>query len=79
MNEFSWFFACLYILGKVKNYLNSYWVGMIKYVCGLLGHGTLKFFASQEWISEADFLHAHIYSGKLKVTLIVIGSGQICL
>ena len=40
INEFSWFFACLYILRKVKNYLNSYWVGMVKYVCGLLGHGT---------------------------------------
>ena len=56
MNEFSWFFACLYTFRKVKSYLNSYWVGMVKYVFGLLGHGTLKSAASQEWIDElVDF------------------------
>ena len=36
------------LLGKVKNYLNSCWGAMVKHVCGLLAHGTLKFFASQE-------------------------------
>ena len=31
-----------YIFKKAKSYLNSYWVGMVKYVCFLLGHRTLK-------------------------------------
>ena len=34
------------------------------------GHGTLI----SEWMDESSwFLHANTYSGKLKVTLIVIG------
>ena len=33
------------------------------------GHETLI----SEWMNLADFLLAHTYSGKLKVTLIVIG------
>ena len=42
LNEFSRFFACLYIFRKVTNYLNRYWVTMVKRVCSLLGHETLK-------------------------------------
>ena len=37
----------------------------------LLGLRTLKYTVSQEW--WADFLHADTNSGKLKVTLIIIG------
>ena len=27
---------------KAKSYFNSYWVGMVKYGCALLGHRILK-------------------------------------
>ena len=49
------------LLGKVKNYLNSCWVAMVKHVCGLLAHGTLKFFASQEWMNEVSWFFACSY------------------
>ena len=40
-------------LGKLKViYFNSYWVGMVKYGCGLLVHGTLKSAVSQEYVDE---------------------------
>ena len=35
------FFYMLILFRKVKSYINSYWVGMVKYVCGLLGHATI--------------------------------------
>ena len=39
-----------------------------------LSHGTLKSAVSQEWMDELSwFLDVHTYSGKLKITLIVIG------
>ena len=41
MDESSWFFACSYIFNKAKSYFNSYWVGMVKFGCALLGHGTV--------------------------------------
>ena len=53
MNEFSWFFACIF--RKVKSYLNSYWVSMVKYVCGLLGHETLISSESQKWIDDLSW------------------------
>ena len=61
MKEFSWFFACLYIFKKVKCFLNSYWVGMVKYSCGLLGHGTLISSESQEWIDDLSWFFACSY------------------
>ena len=41
---------------------NSYWVGMFKYACGLLGHGTPKFVLSQERINglKRFFTCSHI-------------------
>ena len=41
IDEACWYFACYYILKKAKSYFNSYWVGMVKYGCGFLDHGTL--------------------------------------
>ena len=37
------------------------------------GHETLTSEWMNEWMNVADFLHTNTYSGKLKVTLIVIG------
>ena len=34
------------------------------------GHETLSL---NEWMNRANFLHANTYSGKVKVTLILIG------
>ena len=42
MHELNWSLACLYIFRKAKGYSPSYWVGMVKYSCDLLGHTTLK-------------------------------------
>ena len=46
-------------------YFNNFWVAVVKN-----GHGTLNF---NEWLNLAEFLHANIYSRKLKVTLTVTG------
>ena len=44
-----------------ESYFNSYWVGMVKYWCVLLGHRTLKSGIPQlknKLMNWADFLHA---------------------
>ena len=63
MDELSWIFACWCKLRKVTDYFNNFWVVVLKD-----GSETLIY---KELMNLADFLHAHIYSGKLKVTLIV--------
>ena len=49
MDELSWFFACWYKLGKVKNYFNNFWVAVVKN-----GHGTLI----SEWIDKSRWFFA---------------------
>ena len=61
MDAFSWFFVCSYIFWKAKSYFNSYWVGMVKYGCGLWGHGALKSAVSQEWIDKFSWFFACSY------------------
>ena len=39
---------------KTENIFNNYWVGMVKYGLGLLGHGTLKSALSQESFNESS-------------------------
>ena len=65
MVKLSWFFTCWCKFRKVKKYFNNLWV-----VVARNGHGTLFL---NVWMNLADFMHANIYSSKLKVTLIVIG------
>ena len=46
---------------KAESYFNSYWVGMVKYGCVLLGHRTLKSAIPQlknKSMNWADFSHA---------------------
>ena len=46
---------------KAKSYFNSYWEGMVKYGCALLGHRTLKSAIPQfknKSMNWAEFLHA---------------------
>ena len=53
--------ANIYIFKKAKSYFNSYWVGMVKYGCVLLGHRILKSAIPQlknKLMNWADFLHA---------------------
>ena len=39
----------LEIFGKAKSYFNNFWMVVVKNGCGiLLGHGTLKYFPSQD-------------------------------
>ena len=50
-----------YIFKKAKSYFNSYWVGIVKHGCVLLGHRILKSAIPQlknELMNWADFLHA---------------------
>ena len=65
MVKLSWFFTCWCKFRKVTKYFNNLWV-----VVARNGHGTLFL---NVWMNLADFMHANIYSSKLKVTLIVIG------
>ena len=61
-------FYILITFRKAKSYSNSYWVSLVKYgpkVMGLYDLLHLK----NEWLNWADFLHAHTYSGKLRLTL----------
>ena len=51
-DELYWFFACWYKFEKAKNYLNSFWVVVIKNELVLLGHGTLKSAVPQELFDE---------------------------
>ena len=46
-------------------------MGMVKYGCVLLGHGTLESAMSREWMNELIwfFTCSYIVSRKLKVTL----------
>ena len=59
MNEWSWFFACTYMVsGKLKVTLGMH---LVKYACDLLGPGALKSALSQlknKSMNWADFLHA---------------------
>ena len=64
MDKLSWFFACWWEFTKVKNYFQNFWVILVKNE----SHPLIS-----EWMSESSyFFQANIYSGKLKVTLIVI-------
>ena len=60
MDEFKWFFGSSYIFREAKSYF-SYWVGMVKYKCDLLGHGTLKSVSPQGWIDELGWFFACLH------------------
>ena len=45
IDELSWFFVYWCKFRKSKNYLNNYWMGVVKNVSDL--HGTLKFSVSR--------------------------------
>ena len=69
-DELSWFFAW------VKSYFNSYWVGMVKYGCVLLGHGTSKIWCIST-ITELTFLMLIQIQERLKsLWLLLGGHGQ---
>ena len=50
-NGINWFLVCWWRFITVKSWLNIYWVGMVKNVCGQSGHETLKL-TVQNWTEE---------------------------
>ena len=58
VDELSWFFTCWYNSRKLKNYVNNYWVGVVKNGRGLSGYGTLKSSVSQ-WMDDLSWFFAY--------------------
>ena len=64
----NWFFACWYMITKIKSWLEKFWVWMVKNGSGQSGHRALK------WTDEIkSFLHAGKNSWKPKVGSIIFG------
>ena len=52
----SWFYEYRYKFRKAKNCFNNYWVGMVKNVCELLDHRTVKSGVLSKWFDELSKL-----------------------
>ena len=55
------FLACWYKFTKIKNWLKSFEVGMVKNGCVQLSYGTLKLIVSEEWIDGINCFFACWY------------------